>query len=145
MYELSTGVKNSQVKSHVVGVTQLPNYVWLFCDPMDCNLPGSSVHGILQARILEWVAMSFSRGSSQPRDWIHVFYIAGGFFTTEPPGKPKRVLELTNHRTTTSILYILSKKIKHFHTNTLKVIYSFLFVHWKTNLLRLGLPRWSRG
>ena len=38
------------------------------CDPMDCSLPGSSVHGILQARILEWVAISFSRGSSQPRD-----------------------------------------------------------------------------
>ena len=38
------------------------------CDPMDYSLPGSSVHGILQARILEWVAISFSRGSSQPRD-----------------------------------------------------------------------------
>ena len=38
------------------------------CDPMDCSLPGSFVHGILQARILEWVAISFSRGSSQPRD-----------------------------------------------------------------------------
>ena len=38
-------------------------------DPMDCSLPGSSVHGILQARILEWVAISFSRGSSQPKDW----------------------------------------------------------------------------
>ena len=38
------------------------------CDPMDCSPPGSSVHGILQARILEWVAISFSRGSSQPRD-----------------------------------------------------------------------------
>ena len=38
------------------------------CDPMDCRSPGSSVHGILQARILEWVAMPFSRGSSQPRD-----------------------------------------------------------------------------
>ena len=37
------------------------------CDPMDCNPPGSSVHGISQARILEWVASSFSRGSSQPR------------------------------------------------------------------------------
>ena len=36
------------------------------CDPMDCRLPGSSVHGILQARILEWVTISFSRGSSQP-------------------------------------------------------------------------------
>ena len=39
------------------------------CDPMDCNPPGSSVHGLLQARTLEWVAISFSRGSSQPRDW----------------------------------------------------------------------------
>ena len=38
------------------------------CDPMDYSLPGSSVHGILQARILEWVAIPFSRGSSQPRD-----------------------------------------------------------------------------
>ena len=39
-------------------------------DPMDCSLPGSSAHGIFQARILEWVAVSFSRGSSQPRDQI---------------------------------------------------------------------------
>ena len=38
------------------------------CDPIDCSLPGSSVHGVLQARILEWVAMPSSRGSSQPRD-----------------------------------------------------------------------------
>ena len=38
------------------------------CDPMDCSLPGSSVHGISQARILEWVAIPFSRGSPQPRD-----------------------------------------------------------------------------
>ena len=39
-----------------------------FCDPMHCSPPGPSVHGIFQARILEWVAISFSRGSSQPRD-----------------------------------------------------------------------------
>ena len=42
------------------------------CDPMDCSLPSSSVHGIFQARILEWVAISFSRASSQPKDWTHV-------------------------------------------------------------------------
>ena len=41
-------------------------------DPMDCSPPGSSVHGILQARILEWVVISFPRGSSQPRDWTHI-------------------------------------------------------------------------
>ena len=42
------------------------------CNPMDCSPPGSSVHGILQARILEWIAISFSRGSSWPRDRTHV-------------------------------------------------------------------------
>ena len=47
------------------------------CNPMDCSPPGSSVHGILQARILEWVAISFSRGSSQPRDRTQVSRIAG--------------------------------------------------------------------
>ena len=48
---------------------------------MDHNPPGSSVHGILQARILEWVAMPSSRGTSQLRDWTQVSQIAGGFFT----------------------------------------------------------------
>ena len=52
------------------------------CDPMDCSLPGSAVRGILQARILEWVAISFSRGSSQPRDQTWVSRTAGRFFTT---------------------------------------------------------------
>ena len=51
------------------------------CDPMDCSPPGSSVHGILQARILEWVAFSSSRASSLPRDTTKVSYIAGRFFT----------------------------------------------------------------
>ena len=51
------------------------------CDPMDYSLPGFSVHGISQARILEWVAISFSRGSSQPRDRIQVSCIAGRCFT----------------------------------------------------------------
>ena len=46
------------------------------CNPIDCSLPGSSVHGILQARILEWVAMPSSRGSSQPRDRTHISYIS---------------------------------------------------------------------
>ena len=50
------------------------------CDPMDCSSPGSSVHEILQARILDWVAIPFSRGSFQPRDQTHVSHIADGFF-----------------------------------------------------------------
>ena len=51
------------------------------CDPMDCSSPGSFVCGILQARILEWVAISFSRGSSEPRDQTQVCCIVGEFFT----------------------------------------------------------------
>ena len=51
------------------------------CDPMDCSLPGFSVHGIFQARVLEWVAISFSRGSSWPRDRTQVSCIAGRRFT----------------------------------------------------------------
>ena len=51
------------------------------CDPMVCSPPGSSVHGILQARILKWAAMPFSRGSSQPRDGTQVSLISGRFFT----------------------------------------------------------------
>ena len=49
---------------------------------MDCSLPGSSVHGILQARILEWVAFPFSRGSSQPRDQTQGSHIADRLFTS---------------------------------------------------------------
>ena len=55
------------------------------CDTMVCSLPGSAIHGISQARILEWVAISSSRGSSWPRDWILVSCVscvAGRFFTT---------------------------------------------------------------
>ena len=51
------------------------------CNPMDWSPPGSSVHGILQGRILEWVAISFSRGSPQPKDRTQVFCTAGRFFT----------------------------------------------------------------
>ena len=55
-------------------------------------LPGSSVHGISQVRTLEQVAISFSKGSSQPRDQTQVSSIAGGLFTSEPAGKPQKAL-----------------------------------------------------
>ena len=54
----------------LIGIVKalVPQSCPILCDPMDCSLPGSSVHGILLARILEWIAIPFSRGSSQPRD-----------------------------------------------------------------------------
>ena len=62
------------------------------CDPMDCSPPGSSVHGILQVRILEWIAIPLSMGSSWSRDWTQVSHIAGRFFTGWTPGKPLSIL-----------------------------------------------------
>ena len=73
----------------VVAVVYLLSHIWLFCDSMDCSLPSSSVRGFLQAKILEWLAIAFSRKWGSP----------GGlpgpeteptdrFFTSEPPGKP---------------------------------------------------------
>ena len=68
------------------------------CDPMDCSLPGSSVHGLSQARILQWVAIPFSGGSSQLRDRNPISYVScigRWFFTTgatwEAPSSPKHV------------------------------------------------------
>ena len=75
---------------HSLWHTRSPQWMWpvkvtqscpTLCDPMDCSLPGSSVHGILQARIMEWVAIPFSRRSSQPRDRTQASHIAGRFFT----------------------------------------------------------------
>ena len=59
------------------------------CDPMDCSLPGSSVHGLLQARILEWVAFPFFRGSSQPEIEPRSPTVQANFLPSESPGKPK--------------------------------------------------------
>ena len=60
------------------------------CNPVDCSFPGFSVHGISQTRTLEWVAISYSMGSSQPKDQTRVSHIAGRFFflPSETPGKP---------------------------------------------------------
>ena len=57
------------------------------CDPLDCSPPGSCVSGIFQARTLKWVGISFSRGSSWPRDRPRSPALAGRFFTIEPPEK----------------------------------------------------------
>ena len=78
--ELPEGtIFNTDIYIHVC--VSVPQLCLTLCDPMDCNPPGSSVHGILQARILEWVAISFSKGSSWPGDWTQVSHIAGRLFT----------------------------------------------------------------
>ena len=97
----SLWITNIQEKKHlgswrifVCVHDQLLSHVRLFCNPMDCSPPGSSVHGISQARILEWGVISFSGGPALPKDQTRVSCIsclAGIFFTTEPPGKPWQI------------------------------------------------------
>ena len=79
-------------------------------DSLDCSPPRSSLHGILQARILEWVATPSSRGSSQPRDRTRVSYIVGGFSATQSPGK----------------LRIIKKEIRGIHTGNWDISGAFL-------------------
>ena len=68
--------------SKICLLAQSLSHVWLFATPW-------SVHGILQARTMEWIAIPFSRGAFWPRDQSRISCIAGRFFTSEPPGKPK--------------------------------------------------------
>ena len=75
------------------------------CDPIDCSLPGSSIHGIFQARILEWVAISFSRRSSWPRGWTWVSRIVGRHFTV---WATREVTTLSCKSKVTSLLYLRS-------------------------------------
>ena len=74
-------VKQLKSSGSVEWVSEVAQSCLTLCDPMDCSWPGSSHHGILQARILEWVAISFSRGSSWSRDQTQVPRIVDGSFT----------------------------------------------------------------
>ena len=67
----------------------------ILCDPTECSPPGSSVHGISQVRIPEWVAISFSRGPSQPRNRTQVSCVAGRFFTVQATRETQKVSQKT--------------------------------------------------
>ena len=78
---LVSAIQQSESAMKVKSESEITQLCLTLCDYMDCSLPGSSIHGIFQARVLEWGAISFSRGSSQPRDRTQVFHIAGRCFT----------------------------------------------------------------
>ena len=85
------------------------------CDPVDCSLPGSSIHGIFQARVLEWVVISFSRGYSWPRDWTRVSLIAGRCFYRLSHGsliKAIRLFVTTSPKTLSPRFYSVSVRTK---------------------------------
>ena len=93
------------------------------CDPMECSLPGSSVHGLLQARILEWVAISYSRGSSRSMDQTQVSCIAGRFFTLWATKETFLLRDLTAKFVTTmsSSLWEIGKE----ETSPHRMIYTY--------------------
>ena len=96
-------------------------------DPMDCSLPGSSVHGISQARILEWVAISSSRESFWPKHWTHiscVSCIAGGFFTAEPSGK-----ECISHEHL-KISYVFTTEYMQFYFFCFQLLFLSTAIFW---------------
>ena len=80
-HKIANSNMNIKVRYLIVQVSKVVQSCLTVCDPMDCSLPRSSVHGVSQARILEWVALSYSGGSSQPRDQTPVSRIAGRRFT----------------------------------------------------------------
>ena len=80
-------------------------------NPLDCSLPGSSVHGILQARILECIAMPSSRGSSRPRDWTHASWTVGQvLLSVVPPVKTYQNQNLKSHFSTKRVSWIISHR-----------------------------------
>ena len=103
LYNTSPTVSLLQPQVQLIQLTSYQKYwvlsgfssVWL-CDPMDSSLPDSSVHGILQARILEWVAIFYSRKPFWLRDWtcvLPLLHWQAGSSPLAPPGKPSNVLE----------------------------------------------------
>ena len=111
------------------------------CDPMDCSPPGSSVRWILQARILEWVAISSSTGSSRPRDRIRSLALQAHALPTEPPGKlltPLIVPKCTFYKLLLQLWFTVIWRNKYSKKNKNKNL------HWKQQLREIGRGRRER-
>ena len=90
----------------------IPQPCLTLCDPMSCSPPGSLVHEILQARILKWGAISFSKGSPQPRDWTRSPASQADSFLSKPPGKRRCMIKAI-----TSVLKEAHEFWTHIHTD----------------------------
>ena len=111
------------------------------CDPVDHSLPVSSVHGIFQASILEWVAMHSSRGSSWPRDHTCVSCIAGRFFATGGTRKDPIIyiiFYITYIITFFLIAYIIFYILFHYEASLMAQLVKSLLATWKTQVQSLG-------
>ena len=124
-------LKDNSVKVHSLKVKEVTQSCLILCDPMDCSLPGSSVHGIFQERVLEWVAISFSRGSSWPRDRTQVSCTAGRRFTVWATREAQSTLTMSANLESSAVATGLKKFCFHSSQkesqcqNTLKLLYNF--------------------
>ena len=110
------------------------------CDPMDCSPPGSSIHGIPQARILEWVAISFSRGSSRPRDRTQVSRIGGRRFNLWATREAPWVFNLPLIKSPSLLVIyamISATLLLFFH-------HKFKRIAWTKLILLFFLPSWIK-
>ena len=111
LYLTTTSYKS---KSHSSTPREVVQSCPTLCNPMDCSLSGSSVHGIFKARVLEWVAISYSRGSSRPRDWTRVSHIVGRrFYCLSHQGSPPQPLDHLLFLSSHSDFFLVSECPKH--------------------------------
>ena len=108
------------------------------CDPMDSSPPGSSVHGILQGRILEWVAIPFSRGSSQPKDRMRVSCTAGRFFTIGAMREVLGQIKTGNSRLIPFIYLFIHLCIYHLSLSYLSTYYLYFHLFWYLSVIDLS-------
>ena len=148
----------AKVQTCVVVVVLVAQSCLTFCNPVDCSPPGSSVHGILQAIILKWVALSFSRGSSQPRDQIQVSDTACRFFTIWACVRVYTLKAMATHSSTLALQITWveepgrlqsmgSWRVRHDWVTSLSL---FTFMHWRrkwqpTPVFLPGESQWIWG
>ena len=106
----------------------------ILCDPMDYSPPGSSVHGIFQVIVLEWVVISLSRGSSRPREWTQVSHIAGGFFTVWAIREANTIGIISTYNSEMFIINYFTHVLEallNFKGSTWEIITSYVHLWWK--------------
>jgi len=106
------------------------------CDPTDCSPPGFSVHGILQARILDWIAIPFSRGTSQPRNRTLVSCMAGRFFTIWATAMVNNFTLELREKSSTHWISLLKKVGETTRSFRYDLIKSLTLIQWKRNRLK---------
>ena len=132
----SSSTQNSCRVHWVKWVSEVAQPCLILCDPMDCSLPGSSLHGILQARVLEWVAISFSRGSSRPRDWTPVSCIAGRRFNL---WATREALSFFKSQPESHTSEMASPLTLHLYS---QLMIWYTIVHWTSPRQQPGILRW---